>query len=210
MEEGTNDYKISFKNIAINTTTVIALFTIFFYVVAYRYEAGYKSYFHIPDKLIELNILTLIRPNIPITTILVLVATAFIIYIGIVFLLFVLIDKFIIKKIFSKRLIESKDLPTILKFMSLIIFLGVILSSYNTAYNFGKDSVLNMKEYWVYEAGDITYAIIDTYNGGFISIPININEFTFKAEYKFIDPESLSNGVFKNVKLQEALREKIQ
>lgn len=207
MAEETTENKVSLKNIVINTTSIITLFTLFFYVVAYRFEAGYKSYFSIPDKLIELNILTIIRPNIPFTTMLILVAVAMLVYFSLFFVSVLLIDKFIIKKFFSLRLIGLNDIPIVLKFMSLLVFIAVVLSAYSTAYNFGKDSVLNTRTYWTIEQKNDTYAVVDTFNGNFICVPIDIDNATFKAEYIFVKPEEVKDN-FKNVLIKEALHEK--
>jgi amino acid transporter len=209
MEDQTaQENKINLKHIAINTTTIITLFTLFFYVVAYRYETGYKSYFHIPDKLIELNILTIIRPNLPFATMLLIVAGMIVAYFTVIFGLAYLMDKYLIKKFFSKRFIGLKDISIAMKVIPIFVFVILILSAYSSAYTFGKDSVLNMRAFWTIEQKNEIYAVVDTYNGNFICVPIDIDNATFKAEYIFVKPEEVKDKAFKNVLLKDVLHEK--
>lgn len=206
MSDDSADNKNILKGIIFNVTMLILIFTVFYYLVAYRFEAGMKAFYHIPDKLIEINTLTLIRPSVPFTVVMLIVVAALFVYLVLILFILFLGDKFIFSRWTSNRLIGIKDLTYGMKFIVAIVVVAVILSSYSQAYTLGMNNASNETAFWTAEIDNSLYAVVDTYNNNFIVVPINIEEFTFKSEYRFINPED-ENVQFKRIVLNEALHE---
>lgn len=200
-----NEKKINFKEIAINTTTIIGLITVFYYVIAYRFEAGYKSFFLIPDKLIEMNILAIIRPGLPLTMIFLIAVGGLIGYFIISFVIAIIIDKLILKKFISFRLFDFKDIAPSIKLIVLVVLVSVTIPMHSFSYDYGRDFASETKSFWVIEIDDINYAVVDTYNNNFIAVPVNLENGTFKSQFKFITPEDINGGLFENVIKEKAL-----
>lgn len=201
-----NDKKRIFRSIVFDTTFIIGIVTVFFYISAYRFEAGRKEFYHIPNKLTEINLLTIIRSNIPFTATLIFIAIALIVYFVCIYTLAFLVNKYISKKFDAKRYIELKDFPLALKYITILVVVAMLITSYSQAFNFGKISASDEKEFWTLEKGGSVYAVIDTYNNNFLLVPINVKKSTYKLEYTFINPVD-EKIKFKRTVLQEALHE---
>ncbi|WP_144376891.1 hypothetical protein [Paenibacillus sp. FSL A5-0031] len=72
-----------------------------------------------------------------------------------------------------------------------------------------KDFAATTKSFWVIEVDNTDYAVVDTYNNNFIAIPVNLDDVTFKTQFKFITPEEVSDGFFFNVVKEKPLKEEL-
>ncbi len=194
------------KSIVSDTTIIIGIATFISYIFAYRFEAGRKGFYHIPDKLTELNLLSIIRPSYSFVISLIIVIAALICYFLFAFLVAFILDKYIINKIFTKRIFNLKDFPFFLKFILIAIFLAILMSFNSQVYNYGKLHASNEVDFLTVEREGTVFAVIDTYNNNFIVVPIDIEKSTFKSEYKFINPVD-EKIQFKRVVLENPLHE---
>ncbi|MCZ1268900.1 hypothetical protein [Paenibacillus tundrae] len=192
MDEIKQRWKYVFSFIS-NSGLLLAGITALVYIIPYAYEKGHKHYYGIHEEFIELNLPQIFSTNISVFFVEIAFVLILVISTLIVWSIVLIVNRYILEKFFSKKLIEKGDFKGFWRAFFSIGLIVAIISSYHFALNLGKTEAQIQQEYWTVKEDGTNFVIVDAYREYFIIMPLK--EGKIIQEYKFVKPETLQSNI---------------